>query len=676
MTLRILILATFGAALISCGGTAVTSSSSISSFVSSTASSSSSSQLSSVNSSSSAQALVIEEQQAGFCRYSGVIDNSHTGFTGSGFVDTENTLGATIDWSVKAANSGTYTLRIRYANGSADSRAATINVNNAFAASAQLVSTSGWTDWQAETISVYLGEGANALALSAETTAGLPNIDRLEIIGAGLSAGECETHVSSTERFPANTASGISPDVHLQLTFDAPPTVASSGTIEIYDASSGVLADRLSLQGDTLYLGFNGQDRVRGVNYSPLQVVGKQVQIIPHGGSLNYAKTYYVVIADGLLNGTIGGQPYRGDNRQSWQFSTKANGPSGATVTVDDDGPADFHSVQGALNYLMQNTANNSNSVVNIRNGLYHGLLYLREKNNLRLVGESRDGVLLQADNFEGLNPGSGSGGTRGSAASGGRSLFLIEGSDLLSIENLTIKNAHLRASASTGNQAETLYFNNASGRLIAKNANFISEQDTLLLKGYNWFYNTLVAGNVDFIWGYSAVALFENSEIRSLGDSKNGGSGDGGGYILQSRGGSSADYGFVFLNSKLTWAKGPLGNGIGAGKTYLARTGNSGGSTSFYDNFAFINCQMDNHIAAVGWFDESSNNRLRNPSQGTATYGYREYGSTNLSGAALDLSVRQGAYRLNANEVAQYYGTRKQIFYRFNSGAGWDPSI
>jgi hypothetical protein len=43
--------------------------------------------------------------------------------------------------------------------------------------------------------------------------------------------------------------------------------------------------------------------------------------------------------------------------------------------------------------------------------------------------------------------------------------------------------------------QAETIYFNADAGRLIARNADFISEQDTLQLKGYAWFYRSLVAG-------------------------------------------------------------------------------------------------------------------------------------------------------------------------------------
>lgn len=56
-----------------------------------------------------------------------------------------------------------------------------------------------------------------------------------------------------------------------------------------------------------------------------------------------------------------------------------------------------------------------------------------------------------------------------------------------------------------------------------------------MLLKGFSWFYNLLIVGNVDFIWGYVNIVLFENSEICIIGDFKNGNFDEDivGGYIL-----------------------------------------------------------------------------------------------------------------------------------------------
>jgi hypothetical protein len=100
--------------------------------------------------------------------------------------------------------------------------------------------------------------------------------------------------------------------------------------------------------------------------------------------------------------------------------------------------------------------------------------------------------------------------------------VFLAEDSDLLS---LTLKNALIRSGSGT-DQAEAICFRSSTAsptsghRLVARNANFYSEQTTLQLQGYTWFYNTKVSGNVDAIWGNNRVSLFEASTLEMLGDS------------------------------------------------------------------------------------------------------------------------------------------------------------
>src|SRR5262249_50831134 len=149
-------------------------------------------------------------------------------------------------------------------------------------------------------------------------------------------------------------------------------------------------------------------------------------------------------------------------------------------------------------------------------------------------------------------------------APGGGRAVFLGGTSDPLPLDTLTVRNTMLR-STTPSSQAQTTYFNNHAGRLIAKQAKFYSERGTLQLKGYAWFYNSLIAGNVDFIWGNNRVALFESSEVRSVGDTTNAGAG---GYVVQARSVSAADKGFVFLNSRLTHGAGPgpLGGDVPTG--------------------------------------------------------------------------------------------------------------
>ncbi len=59
--------------------------------------------------------------------------SSHSGYSGSGFCNTHNVIGAAVQFTVDATDAGTATLAVRYANGSAGNRPADILVNGAVA---------------------------------------------------------------------------------------------------------------------------------------------------------------------------------------------------------------------------------------------------------------------------------------------------------------------------------------------------------------------------------------------------------------------------------------------------------------------------------------------------------------------------------------------------------------
>ena len=483
-----------------------------------------------------------------------------------------------------------------------------------------------------------------------------------------------QTYLLQGASAPAARAGAANIDTVLKLTFDSPPTLGTNGSIRIFRMADDTLVDVIRTHGETDAIGYSGQTVVRRVNTAPIRIDGNTATIALHNGKLNYGTEYYVAIANGVFtNTTLGGTPFVGIGRLGgWSFTTKAAAPTASTVTVDDDDDAaDFRTVQGALNYAMQKFSKTAPVTVNVKNGTYDELLFLNGKDNVTIRGESRDGVLIRYTNNDSLNPGTGasqSPTTTGSPA-GGRAVMLIESSDMLVLNNLSLKNTTILSPSISG-QAETMYFNSDT-RLVAKNASFYSEQDTLNLKGWAWFYNTLVAGNVDFIWGGSHAALFENSEIRSVGIST---SATGGGYVLQARVPSASDIGYVFLNSTLTHGPGPGPNhgDIPAGATYLAR---SPGGTASWDNIAFINCKMDTHIAAAGWAGLGVNGQpAPNPTVPNASSGWREYGSTTLAGTPIDLRMRVGGYVLSDSDVADRFATRAKVFSAYGNGVGWNP--
>lgn len=455
---------------------------------------------------------------------------------------------------------------------------------------------------------------------------------------------------------PVVNETNVYADTSLTLTFDSPPVLGTAGAIRIFKSSDDSVVDTIKLVDHKDSIGFG---TFRTLNTRPISISGNTVTIALQSKKLEYNTSYYVAISGSAFTGaTLATLPFEGIGKNAgWTFTTRPAPAAGLTsLTVDDTGStADFRTLQGALNYVMQNLAKTDAATITVNNGIYNELLYLRNKDNLTITGESRDGVLIQYQNSEAFNTGS-----------AGRPVFLVELADMLTLENLTLKNTTIKTSS--GGQAETLYFN-STGRLIAKNAAFISEQDTLQLKGWNWIYRSLVVGNVDFIWGSSNAALFEESEIRSIGDSSGP---SNGGYLVQARVPNATDKGYVFLNSNLTYGVGQTGNNIPTGATYLAR---SPGGTATWDNVVFINSRMDTHINPAGWAGAGVNNQpAPNPVTPNATTGWREFATMNANGDSISLASRVGGYELSLGEVMNDYCNRAQIFAAYNSSAGWNP--
>ncbi|MGX4644346.1 pectinesterase family protein [Massilia sp. SYSU DXS3249] len=460
---------------------------------------------------------------------------------------------------------------------------------------------------------------------------------------------------------PATGARDLPVDSLLRIRFDRPPVLGSSGSVRIYRAADHALVDTVNVGDELDTMGPRRQAFKRVVRRKLVKVEGDSATIRLHSAALAYGTGYYVQVDPGVFTGTsLGGVPFAGlGGRRTWTFRTRDAMPAGQALSVDDDGPADFRTVQGALNHAMGHMPRTAPVTIRVADGRYDELLYLSGKDRVTLRGETRDGVVIGTTNDDGTNPGSGSSqGPLSPGATGGRAVFLVEDADLLALDRLTLVNTARRA-GSLGAQAEALNFN-SGGRLAATDASFFSEQDTIQVKGYAWFYRSLIAGNVDFIWGGNRAALFEESEIRSLGDSANARSG---GYVVQARTLGAGDPGFVFLNSRLTHGPGPAGNDVPPGTTYLARPG----TAQSHDKVSYINCRMDTHVAPAGW-------SLPRNAHGGAGAGWGEYGSMDLSGAPLDLARREGGRVLSAAQAARL-ADRAQVFAGFDQGKGWNPT-
>ncbi|MEH1129299.1 carbohydrate-binding protein, partial [Micromonospora sp. CPCC 206061] len=111
----------------------------------------------------------------------GTIDSNHTGFSGSGFCNGTNAVGAYSELTVNAAAAGTATLAVRFANGTSGARPASLVINGTTVATVSFESTSTWTAWTTKTLTAALNTGSNTVRLVPTTADGLPNIDAIDV---------------------------------------------------------------------------------------------------------------------------------------------------------------------------------------------------------------------------------------------------------------------------------------------------------------------------------------------------------------------------------------------------------------------------------------------------------------------------------------------------------------
>jgi pectin methylesterase-like acyl-CoA thioesterase len=404
--------------------------------------------------------------------------------------------------------------------------------------------------------------------------------------------------MTATSLAPANGATGICPDTILKLTFDRPPVLGTAGKIRIFNATNTATpVDTINL---ALSSGGGTQPRlIAGASYNTYPVIlsGNTASIFPHLGVLTTNQTYFVTI-ESVLGGAFAdssGATFEGISTSDvWQFSTKPAGPVNPTnLVVAADGSGDFCTVQGALDFIP--SGNTTPRFINIRNGTYQEIVYINQKNNLTVVGQSRDQTLVTYANNDNLN--------------GGTSLrpsFRANGNDN-ALVNLTLTNATPKG----GSQAEALRTDGK--RIVLLDVKLASFQDTLLCNNNGdlvYVQDSLIQGDTDFIWG-GATVFFTNCEIRTV---------TSGTQVTQART-TAGTNGFSLVNCQLTRPSTSVAN-CGLGRD-LGFTDN---------NVAYINCLIDSHI--TGWQNADARDW--------------EYGNSNMTATA---AVTYNGVQLPSND-------------------------
>jgi hypothetical protein len=121
------------------------------------------------------------EAETGTLSAGGTFDSNHLGFTGTGFANTANAVGAFVDIPVTSATAGTKTLSFRYSDGTTAARPATISVNGTSRGTLNFPITADWDTWATASISVPLTAGPNTIRVTGTTGGGTANIDSVTI---------------------------------------------------------------------------------------------------------------------------------------------------------------------------------------------------------------------------------------------------------------------------------------------------------------------------------------------------------------------------------------------------------------------------------------------------------------------------------------------------------------
>lgn len=314
--------------------------------------------------------------------------------------------------------------------------------------------------------------------------------------------------------------------------------------------------------------------------------------------------------------------------RHSAAAQTPVGSPEIVRVVVSADGTADFPTIQRAVDHAP--LEGRGRLEIAIRPGTYHERVKIpQDRPRVSLIGLGSDPSAVVITY------------SMSAAAAGGTffSAVVEVQSEGFQAANLTIQN-----SFGPGSQAVALTV--YSDRAIIHDVRLLGWQDTLYAAaGRQYYKNCYIEGAVDFIFG-EASAVFENSEIRSIGD----------GFIAaESRKTPDGPQGFVFNKCKLT--QGPaqgttpakLEKGVFLGRPWRP-----------YSRVVYLDCWMDKHMRAEGWdnWSDAANEK-------TAWFG--EYHSTG-PGANAEARVKW-AHELTEKDAAAFQTQQ------FLAGAdGWNP--
>ena len=473
-----------------------------------------------------------------------------------------------------------------------------------------------------------------------------------------------------TRLFPEPQATDVNPDTRLVLTFPEAVQLGSSGCIRVFDAQSGELVDLLDLSipagptertidlPDADYIrspyvyesrritnkntkpgtpsSYNAPDERNfqltiiggfsdGFHFYPVLVEGNRATICLHHNLLEYGKTYCVMI-DPEVFGNFGGIA----GRDVWTFSTKrqAPDPQQRVLTVAADGSGDFSTLQGAMDFIPDFLADESERrTVRVAAGDYCELVYFRNKNYVTIEGAGAGETVVHYANNEVFNPHprdiktnelKGTFPSRRAAVAADNCCHLI-------LRDITFR-------TDCSGQAEGLLLNGDHN--FAERVRIIGSGDALQVNGSAYWLNCCIEGDADTVLG-RGPSFFNRCTLISR-------------HAFMWIRNTEENHGNVFVSCTF--------RGTGDGTTaFIAKTASNGSKHYAHQESVLINCVLDN-VPAFGWSHASPE---------LATAHLWEFNSTDAAGNPIDSSGRNPyARQLDAVKDAELIGNYSNANY------------
>lgn len=390
-----------------------------------------------------------------------------------------------------------------------------------------------------------------------------------------------------------------------------------------------------------------GSATLNGEEIAP--TVNGKTAVFPYTG-LDYNTAYTFTLPAGVITDRSG-NAYEG---VTLQFTTMERTQPVARLydaIVAADGSGDYLTVQDAIDAAPAGRA--IPWLIFIKNGEYKGHVDVpKNKSYLHFIGQERDKVIITDDKL--------CGGDNALHVSVGATV-VVNANDCY-FDNLTLENSWGH-DKQAGPQA--LALNTTGDRTVFKNVAMLSYQDTWITPSTSnyrvYAKDCFIEGAVDFIYNSGNVYI-DNTTLYINRKS--------GGYIVAPSHGADVEWGYVFMNCRITAPGVPSETDV-----WLGRPWHNSPKTVFINTIAEVT------IPAKGWY----------PTMGGLPVLWADYNTMDGNGNPVDLSQREDTYYyienkgtadekkvygkaknyLTAEEAAQY--TVKNVL---SGKDNWQPAI